>query len=102
MTLYNHFFNRFKDLDMDNAFQVQKLAINFKKWANWNKGQCTIEVLEAFRLNTIVVVHDLFTDTKIEDSWEFLNDVIYILEMYADNEENFKYMVDFWTNEVDL
>lgn len=102
MTPYNNFFNRFKDLDMDSAFQVQKLAINFKKWANWNKAQCTIEVLEAFQLNTIVVVHDLFTDTKIEDSWEFLNDIIYILELYADNEENFKYMVDFWTNEVDL
>lgn len=97
------FFNKFKDLDMDNEFEVKKLALNFKKWAKWNKGKAIIEVHESFEFcNTIVVIHNLFGDVKIEDSWEFIDDVVYVLEQYGDTDESFFYMVDFWINEVKI
>lgn len=100
LSLYDWFFNKFKSLDMDNRDDVVYLIDSFKKWSNWNKGSCEIEVFEA--LDTIVIVHNLFTDTKIEDSWEFIDDITYILDMYGDTDENFFYMVDFWVNEVNL
>lgn len=100
LSLYDWFFNKFKSLDMDNIDDVVYLIDSFKKWSNWNKGSCEIEVFEA--LDTIIIVHNLFTDTKIEDSWEFINDITYILDMYGDTDENFFYMVDFWVNEVNL
>ena len=90
------FFNTFHQLDMDNSFEVQKLAINFRKWANWNKGEAIIDVYHSFKLDTIVVIHNLFDETKISNSWDFLKDVISILSEYADTDERWNDMTQFW------
>ena len=99
---WDKFCNQFKKLDMDSSFDVQLLAIAFRKWAEWNKGKCTIEVLQSFEFDTIIVLHDLFGDSKFEDSYEFLDDILYILDLYSDNDENWEYMIDFWYNQIDL
>lgn len=100
---WNKFCNKFKKLDMDNSFDVQLLAIAFRKWVEWNKGRCTIEILQSFEFDTIIVLHDLFEDSKFEDSCEFLDDVIYILDLYScESDEDWEYMIDFWCNQIDL
>lgn len=96
LTPYETFFIRLHELDMDNRFEVQKLAINFRKWAKWNKGKVIIDIYESFELNTIVVIHNLFDEVKICDSWTFLADVEEVLEQYADTDESFDYMTYFW------
>lgn len=93
---YKNFFNKFENMDMNNEFEVKKLAINFRKWANWNKKKVTIDVYQSFALDVIVVIHDLFGEAKIVDSWEFLDSVVYILEMYIQTEKNWEYMTNFW------
>lgn len=95
--------NKLLDFDMDNIDCVKKLAGLLKKWAEWNKGGCTIEVLTSFRFNTIIVLHDSFGDSKFEDSHEFLEDVLYLLDLYiysCNNEEDLEYLVDFWDKEL--
>ena len=52
---WDKFCNEFKKLDMDNNFDVQLLAIAFRKWVEWNKGKCTIEILQSFNYQ-----HQLF------------------------------------------
>lgn len=94
------FTNVFNNLDMDSSFEVQKLAINFRKWAKWNKAKVTIEVLESYEFNTIVVVHNMFDEIHICDSWQFLKDIVEVLSEYADTDDRWEYMTYFWNNEV--
>ena len=100
---WDKFCNKFKKLDMDSSFDVQLLAIAFKKWVEWNKGRCTIESLQSFEFDTIIVLHDLFGNSKFEDSYEFFDDIIYILDLYSDeSNEDWEYIIDFWCNQIDL
>lgn len=100
---WDKFCNKFKKLDMDSNFDVQLLAIAFRKWVEWNKGKCTIEILQSFNFDTIIVLHDLFGDSKLENSYEFLDDIIYILDLYSrESDEDWEYMIDFWYNQIDL
>ena len=100
---WEKFCNRFNKLDMENKDDVEKLAETFKKWVKWNKGDCTIEIWQSFEFDTIIVLHDFFCDTKYEDSWEFLDDIIYLLDLYSDeSDENWEYMIDFWCNYTNL
>ena len=102
-TNWDKFCNKFKKLDMDSRYDVQLLAIAFRKWTEWNKSICTIEVLESYDFDTIIVLHDLFGDTKLENSYAFLDDVIYLLDLYSDeSDEDWEYVVDFWCNQIDL
>lgn len=94
------FFHQLNQLDMDSSFEVQKLAINFRKWTEWNKSKVIIDVLESYELQTIVVVHDLFNEIKISDGWSFLDDIISILQDYADTEERWNDIKEFWNNEA--
>lgn len=88
---------------MDNIDDVKNIANTFQKWVETNKGICTIEILPSFEFNTIIVLHNLFIDTKFENSWEFLDDIIYLLDMYSDNsKEDWQYMIDFWYNDTDI
>ena len=90
------FTNVFNDLDMDSSFEVQKLAINFRKWAEWNKGKVIIDVYQSYELDVIVVIHNIFDEIKIGDSWEFLATVLYVLQLYPQTNEDWEYMIDFW------
>jgi len=102
-TNWDKFCNKFKKLDMDSKFEVQKLAIAWKKWVAWNKGKCTIEIWQSFEFDTIIVLHDFFGDSKFEDSYEFLDDIIYLLDLYSgESDEDWEYMIDFWCNQIDL
>ena len=100
---WSQFCDKFKKLDMDSKFDVQKLAIAYRKWTKWCKSDCTIEILQSFEFDTIIVLHNLFMDNKFENSWEFLDDIIYILDLYSDeSDEDWEYMIDFWCNQIDL
>ena len=93
--------NKLLDLDMDNIDCVKKLADLWKRWVEWNKGDCTIEILTSFRFNTIIVLHDLFGGSEFEDSHNFLENVLYLLDLYiCNNEEDLEYAVDFWEKEL--
>lgn len=93
--------NKLLEMDMDSSFDVQLLAIIFRRWVEWNKGNCIIEILQSLRFDTIIVLHDLFGDNKFEDSHEFLEDVLYLLDLYiCNNEEDLEYVVDFWGKEL--
>lgn len=98
---WDKFCKKFNKLDMDKEQDVKKLSNIYKKWTKWNKGDCTIEILKSFEFDKIIVLHNLFMDTKYEDSWEFLDDILYILDMYSEeSEENWKNMNDFWNKEL--
>ena len=95
-TEWNKIHNKLKNLDMDSEFEVQKLAINFRKWAEWNKGKVIIDVYQSYELDVIVVIHNIFDEIKIGDSWEFLATVLYVLQLYPQTNEDWEYMIDFW------
>ena len=100
---WDKFCKKFNKLDMEKEQDVKKLSNIYKKWTKWNKGDCTIEILKSFEFDKIIVLHNLFMDTKYEDSWEFLDDILYILDMYSEeSEENWKNMEDFWNKELNL
>ena len=96
VTPYERFFNKINDLDMDDCLEVRKLAINFRKWIDYNKGEVIIDIYESYTLKTIVVIHNFFDEIKICNSWDFLQDVEYVLDSYADSDESFTYMTNFW------
>ena len=100
---WDKFCKKFNKLDMEKEQDVEKLSNIYKKWAKWNKGNCTIEILKSFEFDKIIILHNLFMDTKYEDSWEFLDDILYILDMYSEeSEENWKNMNEFWNKELNL
>ncbi len=100
---WDKFCKKFNKLDMEKKQDVEKLSNIYRKWTKWNKGDCTIEILKSFEFDKIIVLHNLFMDTKYEDSWEFLDDILYILDMYSEeSEENWKNMNEFWSKELDL
>lgn len=100
---WDKFCKKFNKLDMEKEQDVEKLSNIYKKWTKWNKGNCTIEILKSFEFDKIIILHNLFMDTKYEDSWEFLDDILYILDMYSEeSEENWKNMNEFWSKELDL
>lgn len=100
---WDKFCKKFNKLDMEKEQDVKKLSKIYKKWTKWNKGDCTIEILKSFEFDKIIVLHNLFMDTKYEDSWEFLDDILYILDMYSEeSEENWKNMNEFWNKELNL
>lgn len=100
---WDKFCKKFNKLDMEKEQDVKKLSNIYKKWTKWNKGDCTIEILKSFEFDKIIVLHNLFMDTKYEDSWEFLDDILYILDMYSEeSEENWKNMEEFWNKELNL
>lgn len=97
------FWNKFKKLNMDDKFEVQKLAIAWRKWTTLNKERCTIEIWQSFEFDTIIVLHDFFGSSKFEDSYEFLDDVLFLLELYSmKSDEDWEYMIDFWCNQINL
>lgn len=99
-TEWNKIHNKLKNLDMDSAFEVQKLAINFRKWVEWNKGKVIIDVYDSYELDVIVVIHNIFDEIKISDSWGFLATILYVLQLYPQTDEDWEYMIDFWCNKT--
>jgi len=95
------FLEQFHNIDMDNIKKVELLAKNFMEWCRWNKSYETIEVIKPKNFVTIIVVHNLWeSHLSIYNSWDFLKDVIYFLDEYADNDDNYNYMFDFWNNKL--
>lgn len=97
----NDFLKQFNDIDMDDIKKVELLAKNFVEWCRWNKSYETIEVIKPKNFVTIVVIHNLCEcQLRICDSWDFLNDIIYLLDEYSDNDENYDYMFNFWNKKL--
>lgn len=90
------------NLDYNDYEVVKQLAEDFREWCMWNKAIIDIEVIQSQKFDTIVVIHELFSDyTKVTDGWEFISDVKYFLKEYALNsEEDLKYMIDFWEEKL--
>ena len=100
MNMYD-FLKQFKDIDMDNINKVKELTSNFIEWDRWNKGYHDIEVVKPIGFKTIVVIHNLWeNELSIYNSWDFLNDVINLLESYCDNDERYDYMFSFWNKKL--
>ena len=90
------------NLDYDDYEVVKQLAEDFKEWCMWNKAIEDIEVIQSQKFDTIVVIHELFTNyTKVADGWEFISDVKYFLKEYASNsKEDLNYMLEFWEEKI--
>ena len=97
----NDFLKQFNDIDMDDIKKVQLLANDFIEWCRWNKSYETIEVWKPKRFTSIVVMHNLWEcQLSIYNSWDFLRDVIYFLDEYSDNDDNYNYMFNFWNKKL--
>ena len=92
--------NKFDNLDMDNYMVVKFLADDFIRWLHWNKAYEKIEVFESRELNTIIVAHSLFSDVRIIDSWQFLEDVKYCLTEYVNHEMEDEELHDLYFDDV--
>ena len=100
MNMYD-FLKQFNDIDMDDIEKVKLLADNFMEWCRWNKSYETIEVIKPKNFVTIIVIHNLWErHLSIYNSWDFLKDVIYFLEEYSDNDDNYDYMFNFWNDKL--
>lgn len=96
-----NFFKQFNNIDMDNIEKVQLLAENFVEWCKWNKSYETIEVIKPKNFDAIIVIHNLWGNKlSIYDSWDFIKDVIYFLDEYSDNDDNYNYMFNFWNDKL--
>lgn len=96
------FANIFNDLDMDNKMTVIEMFRAVMAWEYDNKyynGRSQIIELTNFN-NEIYVAHNLFDELQVVDSWQYLKDVIYVLEQYADTEERKQYRDEFWTERI--
>lgn len=104
-TPYDEFFWQLQNLDMDNKKKVKELAVCYEIWAECERGECEIDISESLSFQKIIVVHDLFGEPQIEDSWGFLDSVIKVLKLYVENEEmndNFWRMATFWRRKLNL
>lgn len=86
--------------NMNNIKIVEQIAQDYKEWANWNKTSAKIEVFE--NNDSITVIHNLYDSNPegtICNSWEFLNDIKYILKEYSnESKEDLEYVKMFWNN----
>ena len=96
------FANIFNDLDMDNKLTVLEMVRAVMAWEYDNKyynGKSQVIELTNFN-NEIYVAHNLFDELHVVDSWQYLKDIIYVLEQYADTEERKEYRNEFWTDRI--
>ncbi len=96
------FANKFNNLDMDNKMTVIEMVRAVMAWEYDNKyynGKAQVIELTNFQ-NEIYVAHNLFDELQVVDSWQYLKDIIYVLEQYADTEERKKYRDEFWTDRI--
>lgn len=96
------FANIFNDLDMDNKLTVLEMVRAVMAWEYDNKyynGKSQVIELTNFQ-REIYVAHNLFDELQVVDSWQYLKDIIYVLEQYADTEERKEYRDEFWTDRI--
>lgn len=96
------FKDMFNELDMDQKMTVLDLVMAVTAWEYDNKyynGKCQVIELTNFQ-KEIYVAHNLFDELQVVDSWQYLKDLITVLEEYADTEERKQYRDEFWTIKV--
>lgn len=89
------------NVDYNDFNQIHQLALDFEEWCWCNKSYETIEVRKSKHFDAIIVVHELFHETRVIDGWEFIKDIKYILKEYSmQSKEDLEYVLDFWENKV--
>ena len=92
----------FNELDMDNIVIVNEIlkALNAWEWMNkYFDGKYQIIQLTNFN-SEIYIAHNLYTNVYVVNAYDFIQNIIEILKEYCDNEENTKYMNDFWESRL--
>lgn len=97
------FANMFNEIDMDEKLIVIEMARAVMAWEYANKyynGKCQVIELVNFQ-GEIYVAHNLFSELQVVDSWQYLKDIIEVLEQYADTEERKEYRDEFWKDRIE-
>ena len=92
-----YLFNKMSTIDYKDIESIEKLAMAYMIWSEYNKGSEKIEVIESRKFDEIIVVHRLYDFVKVCDGWEFIKDVKYFLKEYAEMSHSDKaYLLAFW------
>lgn len=92
----------FNELDMDDIVIVHEVLRALTAWEHMNKYyDGKYQIIQLTNLNNeIYVAHNLFNDTHVVNAYDFIQNIIEVLIEYCDNEENTKYMNEFWESRL--
>lgn len=93
--------NYLDSLDMSDIDTVKEVAQRCYKWADFTKTDVTIDVMPT-SFNTeydtiIAVAHNFNGFPILIDSWEFLHDIVEMLEEYGETDEKMNDIKEYWT-----
>ena len=93
----------FKELDMKNIVTVYEVLRAITAWEYMNKYyNGKYQIIRLTNLNNeIYIAHNLFIETMLVNANDFIQNIIEVLDEYCDNEENTKYMNDFWESRLE-